>query len=393
LAAAGEHRRVRPAPVEPDHDLLPGGDVEQVRQHLGQRLGQPGGFALGEGDRAAGVVDHQGVGAAFLSPSTFVVVSLAHRFRAGVGDEVVIDEVHLQFGGVGGQHRRSQRALDGHRVAGIGDARQPGPQRPQLRQPGDPGQRPDLVTDQVLDLLDGARPEREHGAHPGQHRHIVEPWRHRTCRAGRRRGGKHPGRADPVIERVQHHRPGIPGRDHALTQPRRGRLHLRVRLRLGLRLGLGVGFWPRPGCAGPHVRLSTAVTVGLGVGVGVRVEVQPKGLAGLLLAAAGPDQTRDHRVRHPEPGRDLHAGHALTGPRPRLRDLSVAERLRPAHCLDQTRRPLCVSPAAQHRHIRGRDAEQRGDLAHPAVSQRVRQRHDHQVPHAQITGVIEEQHP
>ena len=38
-----------------------------------------------------------------------------------VGDEVIIYVVHVQAGGVGGEHRRGQLPLQGQRVAPVGD--------------------------------------------------------------------------------------------------------------------------------------------------------------------------------------------------------------------------------------------------------------------------------
>ena len=63
---------------------------------------------------------------------------------------MVIDVVHVQARGVGGQHRRAELALQGQRVAPVGDRRKPGPQRAQAGEPADSGEDPGLIGDQVL---------------------------------------------------------------------------------------------------------------------------------------------------------------------------------------------------------------------------------------------------
>ena len=74
---------------------------------------------------------------------------------------MVIDVVHVQARGVGGQHRRAELALQGQRVAPVGDRRKPGPQRAQAGEPADPGEDPGLIGDQVLGPLGRGHPERE----------------------------------------------------------------------------------------------------------------------------------------------------------------------------------------------------------------------------------------
>ena len=54
------------------------------------------------------------------------VPALGHRLGALVGDEVIIDVIHVQAGSVGGQHRRAELTLQRQRVARLGDRRKPG---------------------------------------------------------------------------------------------------------------------------------------------------------------------------------------------------------------------------------------------------------------------------
>ena len=89
------------------------------------------------------------------------VPALGHRLGALVGDEVIIDVIHVQAGSVGGQHRRAELTLQRQRVARLGDRRKPGPQRAQAGEPADPGQDPGLIGDQVLGPLGRGHPERE----------------------------------------------------------------------------------------------------------------------------------------------------------------------------------------------------------------------------------------
>ena len=60
-----------------------------------------------------------------------------------VGHEVVVDEVHPQRGGVGGEHRRGQLGLERQRVAAVGERGQTRAQGAQLGQrPARPAARP-----------------------------------------------------------------------------------------------------------------------------------------------------------------------------------------------------------------------------------------------------------
>ena len=136
-------------------------DVLQLGQGGGQGGGKPGRLAVGEAHRPAPVVGDDGAGAAGLGVAALGVPALGYRLGALVGDEVVIDVVHVQARGVGGQHRRAELALQRERVAGIGDRRKPGPQRAQAGEPADPGEDPGLGGDQVLGPLGRGHPERE----------------------------------------------------------------------------------------------------------------------------------------------------------------------------------------------------------------------------------------
>ena len=112
VAAGGEHAGVGAAPVEPEHDLgVLAGDASELGQGGGQAHAQPGRLAGGEADRPAGRVGDHGVDPARLGVPTFGVPALTHRQRAGVGHEVLVDEVHPRGARVGGEHRRGEGPL------------------------------------------------------------------------------------------------------------------------------------------------------------------------------------------------------------------------------------------------------------------------------------------
>ena len=208
VAAVPEHLRVRPAPVEPDHDLRAGpGGLLQLRQRLGEGGGQAGRLAGHEAHRAAVMGGDVGVGTSFLRLAALVVPALGHGLGAGVGDEVVIDVVDPGQDRVGGQHRGGEQALYRNGVGVIGDGGQPGPDGPQVRQRRQPGQRPGIGRGQVLELLQGRRAQREAPADRRQQRHV-------GGLPARRRGQDLPG-PGPAAEGVQQHRARIPGHDLA----------------------------------------------------------------------------------------------------------------------------------------------------------------------------------
>jgi len=106
VPARGEGGRVGPAPVEAEQDPRVGpGHRPQLHQRRGQGLGQAGRLPRGEDQGPAPGIDHERVGPAPGDPPMLGVPALAHRFRARVGDEVVVDVVDARGLGVGGQQR------------------------------------------------------------------------------------------------------------------------------------------------------------------------------------------------------------------------------------------------------------------------------------------------
>jgi hypothetical protein len=132
--AGGEHRRVSPAPVEAQQDRgIRAEYLPQLPEYPGQVGGQPGRFTGGEDQGPAAGVHHQGVVAPGLGVAAFGVPALGDRTGAGVGHEVVVDEVNRIGARIGRQHPGGERALQSQRVGPVGQGRQPGPQRRQLR--------------------------------------------------------------------------------------------------------------------------------------------------------------------------------------------------------------------------------------------------------------------
>ena len=143
VAAVAEHLRVGAAAVKPEHDLRAGpGGLLQLRERRGQGRGQAGRLAGDKADRAAVMGGDVGVGAAFLRPAALVVPALGDRLGARIRHEVIVDVVHAGGAWLGGQHRGGEHRLQLRRVGGVGQRRQPRPQGAQVRQHGQPGQRP-----------------------------------------------------------------------------------------------------------------------------------------------------------------------------------------------------------------------------------------------------------
>ena len=243
---------------------------------------------------------HVRVRAAFLGPAPLVVPALRHGLRAGVGDEVVIDVVHPRGHRVGGEHRRREQGLDLQRIARVGDPRQLRAQRPQSGQRGQAGQRPGLGGGQVLELLGRRGAEREAHAHRRQQRHVL-----------RSRGGvreHHPG-GRPREERVQQHRPRIPGPD--AHPPRITGRRLRF-LRRALRLR--------------RYRSLHGLRGLLLLGGRFRSRRERQRLGRVRRA-----QAAQHRgLVHPQPPRDLRVPQPARQARARSHDASAVSRGRPA---------------------------------------------------------------
>ena len=104
--AVPEHLRIRPAPVEPQHDRRARRrGLPQLRQRLGQRDRQAGRLPGHEQHRPPVMRGDVGVRAASLRLAALVVPALGDRLGAGVGDEMVIDVIDPGGDRVGGQHR------------------------------------------------------------------------------------------------------------------------------------------------------------------------------------------------------------------------------------------------------------------------------------------------
>ena len=330
------------------------------------------------------VVGDQGVGQALLGVPAFGVVALAHRFRALVGHEVVIDEVQAQQRRLRVEHRAGQVGLQRQRVTGLGELAQPGSQGAQLGQPHQPGQRPELVTEQVLGGLHRPDTQGERHAGGGQQGHIVAPPRPRGRRARAGQRGEHRRRADPVVERVQQHRPGVAAVHPGRTQPRRPREGPTQPV-----AGLDDGRLGRNGLGQLAIGDTGTGEVGVGgvggVGVGELV------LHRLGHPPTGADQPTDHGIGHLQSSRDLLAAHALLRPPPHLLPLRAGQLHRPALHLDQPGRALLAGGLAQRGqvvrvHLEGlRDGLDRL----PGLGQR----HHRQPAHPDIGDREPEQHP
>ena len=98
------------------------------------------------------------------------------------------------------------------------------------------------------------------------------------------------------------------------------------------------------------------------------------------------EQLADHRLGHPEPLGDALLAQALTGPGPRLGHLPLGQLGRAAAAAHQPGRPVRPGPPSQDRHVRGAQPEHRSDLLDPPAG--VGQRHDRQVAHPGVAGVV-----
>ena len=122
VAAVPEHLRIRPAPVEPHHDLRAGpGGLRQLRQRPGEGGRQAGRLAGHEAHRPPVMRGDVGVRAAPFRLAALVVPALGYGLGAGVGDEMVIDVIHPGQDRVRGQHRGREQALHRNGVGAIGD--------------------------------------------------------------------------------------------------------------------------------------------------------------------------------------------------------------------------------------------------------------------------------
>ncbi|HZY01058.1 MAG TPA: hypothetical protein VFE92_16440, partial [Dermatophilaceae bacterium] len=145
---------------------------------------------------------------------------------------MVVDEVHRLGRGVRLEHPRSERALQGQGVGVVGQGRQPGPQRPQLRGGRKSHRRAGFRPAKVLGALHGASTQREAQGRGRQHALVAVP-------AGRATSQRRedPLGADQVQVGVQQHRPGVAAR--VGTGPDRGRPGKPSRRRARRRFGAG----------------------------------------------------------------------------------------------------------------------------------------------------------
>src|SRR5664280_2205635 len=94
VAAGAERDRVGPAAVEAEQDRrVRAGDLAQLSEHPGHRGGKSRRLAGGEADRAGARVGDQRPGRAGLGVPALGVPPLGHRLRAGVGHEMVVDDL------------------------------------------------------------------------------------------------------------------------------------------------------------------------------------------------------------------------------------------------------------------------------------------------------------
>ena len=155
---------------------------------------------------------------------------------------MVIDEVHLIGGRVGGQHPGGERPLQAQRVRPVGQRTQPGPQRGQLRADRQPDRDTGVGPAQMLAALHGVDAQPETQGRGGQHRQIVVPARRPT---GQRREDPLRRRPGPGTDAAASPRHTGTGSNRSRSGPtRRTADHSahpppRV-LRLGV--GTGVGF-------------------------------------------------------------------------------------------------------------------------------------------------------
>ena len=133
---------------------------------------------------------------------------------------MVVDEVHRVSGRVGGEHAGREGPLQSQRVRPVGQRRQPGPQRRQLRDRDQPDRRAGLGPTQMLGPLHRVHAQREAEGRGGQHRQVVV--------AARRPAGQ--GRedafgADHAQVGEQQHRPGVTTAMGTGRDPRRAGAH------------------------------------------------------------------------------------------------------------------------------------------------------------------------
>jgi len=109
---------------------------------------------------------------------------------------------------------------------------------------------------------------------------------------------------------------------------------------------------------------------------------------GLLYRHRTPprEQLADHRLGHPEPVSDHLLGPSLRRPYPGLHHLLVGELGRAAPGTHQSGRSLRPGPPPQDRHVGRGEPEHPRDLVDPPAD--VGQRHDRQVAHPDVVGVI-----
>ncbi|MGV1010547.1 MAG: pentapeptide repeat-containing protein [Dermatophilaceae bacterium] len=189
---------------------------------------------------------------------------------------------------------------------------------------------------------------------------------------------------------MQQHRPGVPAPERAGADPRRARER-------GPRLAVHrlSGAWLS------GARLSGARLSGARLGAsrlgGARLRVLRVGRGGLSgfglgqrwlhrQGAAAGEQLADHRLGHPEPLGDHLLAAALTGPGPRLGHLPLGQLGRAPAAAHQGSRPVRAGPPAQDRHVRRGQPEHRGDLIDASAG--VGQRHDRQIAHPGVAGVV-----
>ena len=367
LAAVREHRRVRPAAVEPQHDPVPGGTALASSAS-----------AFGQRDRIPTAHQSRSTPPARLRwsrcrcprgpspPGPACCSTLSRPVSPGVGDEVGAIDVILHPGGLraGRRRRGRERRLQLQRISGIGDHRQRRAQRPgrgTAHRPARPAAR--LRRGQVLDLLGRGRPQREARAHRRQQRHIPRiarppqagsprPARDRRAAASPPHTGRTPRCPPPPAPSPNPGgtTPGLPA-----AQRRLGLLRpLPVLLRHGSRLR------PRPLI--PARRASRA-----GIG-GV-----PPAAAFAFCAWAGPSRRSTVDCCTPGQRATLSVPHPGRPPCPGLFPVLLRYRARAAPRPDQPRGPVPSCPLVSVGRVGSfREPQRRRDLraAEPDLPQR-----------------------
>ena len=249
----------------------------------------------------------------------------------------------------------------------------------------------------MLDALHTGHSQREGHAGPGQQPQIVEAPLARPPLA---RLPEHPGRVDPMPERVQQHRTGVPAPHAGPLDPRRTRRTRRTRSRAS----------DPPGIV---VVLLVVVVAGLGLASRVRRRWGCRSLRTggrqVIVEWRCPGREwglRQHRRRrprpcaqraahrrgmHPQSPADLHIGVSPLAQSPGPTQLPRAQRRWTTPSRHHPRRALPPRPASQRGHVL---LAQTQHLGHPqATEPQPPQRHRRQVAHRRVPRRPPGNHP